>query len=183
MLKKGKKSYTKILTAVLLTVSAIYLFCPTEKVYSVELNSEVNAKSVKPIIEALNKADSSDIVVINIMSPGGEIMSGYQLINAIERTKAKKVVMNVSSYAASMSAMLLCFADEVNISDRAIIFYHDMQVNGAQLVVIDNETKALRQSFFNTLDHCNFLNEYDVKTLIEGKEIWFVGGLERANRI
>ncbi len=69
-------------------------------------------------------AESSDEdITIRINSPGGEVWAGWGIASKI-REHEGKVTLKVDGVAASMAAMLLIFADRVEVLDVSNIMIH-----------------------------------------------------------
>lgn len=63
-------------------------------------------------------------VVININSPGGDVISGLTVVNAIQNTAAR-VTARVSVIAASMAAVIALACDEVVVDENSVIMLHN----------------------------------------------------------
>lgn len=83
-----------------------------------------DAASPSMLTEALEDA-SGDDVVIEINSPGGICVYGYEMYTAI-MNYAGKVTVHVIS-AMSAATLLVCAADEALISDTGIFMIHNTQ--------------------------------------------------------
>lgn len=83
-----------------------------------------DAASPGMLTEALEDA-SGDDVVIEINSPGGVCVYGYEMYTAI-MNYAGKVTVHVIS-AMSAATLLVCAADEALISDTGIFMIHNTQ--------------------------------------------------------
>lgn len=74
--------------------------------------------------EALEEAAGDD-VVIEINSPGGVCIYGYEMYTAIKNYEGKVTVHVIS--AMSAATLLVCAADEALISDTGIFMIHNAQ--------------------------------------------------------
>ena len=81
-----------------------------------------DAACPKQIEEGLEAAAGED-VVIEINSPGGVCVYGYEMYTAIMNYEGK-VTANVIS-AMSAATLLVCAADEALISDTGIFMIHN----------------------------------------------------------
>ena len=74
------------------------------KDFVVMLPMVIDDESVVPVIATLNTATKNDRVFIGVLSVGGSVMSGLDVLDAIDKTKAK--VKTVVIYGASMAAII-----------------------------------------------------------------------------
>lgn len=79
----------------------------------------------KTIVEAIDASEGD--LVLRVSSPGGLVMAGLAIRNAIERVKAagRKVIVHIDSLAASMASVIAMSGDEIHIADTAKIMIHD----------------------------------------------------------
>lgn len=157
--------------------TVVGLASPQTQTYEYEFNTEVTKQSVDELIQVLNKMSEGDTIVITITSPGGSLFDGYRLYGALEKNKGH-VVMRVSSIAASAAAFLLCFADEVHISDYSIILFHLASVNGIKVNEIDDPfAKKIMESNGYLLNHqCHkFLTDVQISRINSGEDLTMTG--------
>lgn len=102
------------------------------KITHVYLTEEINMKTVMPAITALNEAKTGDTIVLHIESPGGSVMAGDVLIDAMQGTKGKTVTV-VKMYAASMAALITLYGQEKDINPNALFIFHEYQLMGMPL--------------------------------------------------
>lgn len=125
------------------------------------------------ITKALEEANGED-VVIEINSPGGICVSGFEMYKAIKDYQGKVTAHIIS--AVSAATMPMCAADEVLISDAGIIMIHnaanwtegdyrDMQeeadalkeFNNAIINAYMNKTGLTHQKLQNLMDKTTFM--------------------------
>lgn len=132
------------------------------------------------IIETLKNATSNMTVNVWVMSPGGDVMVGNEIANALEKTKAK-VTYHVGSMAASMAAMLICHADNIDLSDRALIMYHEPYATGASgerinLSESDPVEGRVLQNARDDFKKCGFLTNSEIASMKgTDHEVWLTG--------
>lgn len=88
---------------------------------TIVLRGEVDGTSVSKAISALMTAQG-DTVNLFLSSPGGSVMDGVQLVQAI-RSVNKKVVC-VTDFSASMSFVILQACDERVVLESSILMQH-----------------------------------------------------------
>lgn len=141
-------------------------------------NGQVIEATAQPLIDKIDGLVRGDRLTIYLSTPGGEVLSGYRIIDAMNRSKGK-IHIHVSSHAMSMGADMLCQADSVSFSDFAIIMWHPLQENGVNMLRSDTNTKP-QTAFLDGIDilmkKCKkFLTKEDYKTLATGGEVWVIG--------
>ena len=119
--------------------------------------------SPRKVETALTEANGED-VTLEINSPGGTCVSGFEIYNLI-RGYSGKVTAHVS-YACSAATMIACAADQVLMSEAGIYMIHNTQGSAeGDYREMDGEGDALRQ--FNE----SLLNVYEKKTGMSREEI------------
>jgi ATP-dependent protease ClpP protease subunit len=96
-----------------------------DKKSSVVLNSEVSAKTVKPILTLLQKPHKTIWIIIN--SPGGEVRAMETVLRNLDRRKYRGTTVNciVSGKAQSAAFWLLSQCNNRYVLKRSILMYHD----------------------------------------------------------
>jgi hypothetical protein len=102
--------------------------------YIVSLTDIITEKTVVPVIQVLNNASEKDTVRIMVDSPGGNVKAGAKLIKAMQNTKAAVVIIEVEFEADSMAAMILGYADRVEIPDYGMVMFHTMSYDNIPLI-------------------------------------------------
>lgn len=81
----------------------------------------VTAESFKAELDALGKLDS---LAIDIHSPGGDVMEGFSIVNALKESGAH-ITTKTSGLAASMGSVIFCAGDEREMSDPSFLMIHN----------------------------------------------------------
>ena len=85
---------------------------------------ETLAKFVCDRIAFYNALDKKDPIFIVIeRSPGGSVMSGYQILQAMESSQAPVYVV-VKGYAASMAAIITTMAKQSYVYPQTVVLHH-----------------------------------------------------------
>lgn len=87
----------------------------------VTLRGEVSTESVSKVISEVLSSKSNEVILF-ISSPGGSILDGLQMIQAL-RDSGKKLKC-VATTAASMAFIILQACDERLVSDSALLMQH-----------------------------------------------------------
>ena len=92
----------------------------------IEFNTEFNGQSTKEaktIVEKFNhNNDAESRLLIKLMSPGGEVVTGKDLQASIKR--GKHIDTYVSSMAASMGASTFMLGERRYVDEDAIVLFH-----------------------------------------------------------
>ena len=82
----------------------------------------LDANTIVPMI-----SDGDDDLDIRINSPGGYVMEGLAIYNAIVRQKAKgrKVTTHIDGLAASMGSVIAMAGEEIVMADNALMMIHN----------------------------------------------------------
>ena len=93
----------------------------------IALNGIISSKMAKKITTKINYYNNIDgkkpIFLVIDSSPGGSVMAGYLIIKAIESSKAPVYVV-LKSFAASMAAIIVTFADKSFAYSHATMLHH-----------------------------------------------------------
>ena len=78
-------------------------------------------KSLKAFLDTLS---ADDVAEIEINSPGGSVIQGVEMANAIKNCKAK-IIAHVVGIAASMASVIACACDEIEMEEAIFMMIHD----------------------------------------------------------
>lgn len=83
---------------------------------------ELDAKTIFGLI-----AGSDEDLVVRINSPGGYVMEGLAIFNALVGAKAagRKVTVHIDGLAASMASVIAMAGDEIIMADNALMMIHN----------------------------------------------------------
>jgi ATP-dependent protease ClpP protease subunit len=81
---------------------------------------DVNAKQFVDELKEIN----AEVINLRINSPGGSVIDGNAMFNALQRHPAK-VVTHIDGLAASMASVLAMSGDEVRMADNALLMIHN----------------------------------------------------------
>ncbi len=95
----------------------------------IALNGPIITGTADYIVERIdyfnNRSSEKPIFIVIDSCPGGSVMEGYKIVQAIERSDAPVHVV-VTQYAASMAAVITTLADHSYAYPNAIILHHQM---------------------------------------------------------
>ncbi len=131
-------------------------------------------KSLKAFLADLKVGEKA---VIEINSPGGLVMSGIEMANAIKNSKAH-LIAHVTGIAASMASVIACACDEIQMEEASFLMIHDpwtyAEGNAEQLrkdAAFLDQCKAVCMSFYRGKFDCD---EEKLAALMSA-ETWYTG--------
>jgi hypothetical protein len=80
--------------------------------------------SASAFMRDLRSMGELDEINLSIHSPGGDVLDGWAIYNALKNNKAK-VTARVEGLAASMASVILMAADEIEIPENAYVMIHN----------------------------------------------------------
>ena len=80
--------------------------------------------SASAFMRDLKSMGELDEINLSIHSPGGDVLDGWAIYNALKNNKAK-VTARVEGLAASMASVILMAADEIEIPENAYVMIHN----------------------------------------------------------
>lgn len=131
-------------------------------------------KSLKAFLADLKVGEKA---VIEINSPGGLVIAGIEMANAIKNSKAH-LTAHVTGIAASMASVIACACDEIQMEEASFLMIHDPWMDAAgnaeQLrkdAAWLDQCKSVIMSFYRGKFSC------DEKKLAElmSAETWYTG--------
>jgi ATP-dependent protease ClpP protease subunit len=133
----------------------------------------------------ISNARESDIIKININSPGGNLFTAVQLLQAFETSNAH-LVMNVAGACMSAATLIFLAGDEYLVNEHSAFLFHNYSggvigKGGEMYQSVIHQRKwsehILRKAYKN------FLTEEEIDSLIDDKDIWMDCGtvVERLN--
>jgi len=78
-------------------------------------------KSLKAWLATLNKGEEAEI---EVNSPGGSVIYGIEMANAIKNSEAV-IVAHVTGLAASMASVIVCACDRIEMEEASFMMMHD----------------------------------------------------------
>jgi ATP-dependent Clp endopeptidase proteolytic subunit ClpP len=80
--------------------------------------------SASAFMRDLKSMGELDEINLSIHSPGGDVLDGWAIYNALKNNKAR-VTARVEGLAASMASVILMAADEIEIPENAYVMIHN----------------------------------------------------------
>jgi ATP-dependent protease ClpP protease subunit len=140
--------------------------------------------------QRIRAARDSDILKFHINSPGGDLLTTIQLLQALAESEGR-IVMSVEGACMSAATMLFLCGDDYLISEHSIFLFHNYSggkigKGGEMYHGIMHERKWTENLLKDV--YKNFLTPEEIEHLIEDKDIWMdqkqvIERLENRNKI
>jgi len=129
--------------------------------------------TAKEFIFDLNRAKGRDLN-LTIHTPGGEVIDGLAIYNALRKHDGK-VNVTIDAYAASMGSVIALAGDSVRIVDNGFVFVHNPLTlavgNAAEMEKISEDLRKFEQNLVNIYVERTGLKEDSVRELMDA-ETW-----------
>jgi len=126
------------------------------------------------MVHTIMCANESDTIFIHLNTPGGQLETGIQIINAIQNTAAR-VVTILESTAYSMGSLIFLAGDEMIVNDNCMMMFHNF--NGGFVGKGNELTSELEATvkWYATLAknlYVPFLTEDELSRITRGEDMW-----------
>lgn len=131
---------------------------------------EINAKQ---FVNELNEIQS-ETIHLRINSPGGSVIDGNAIFNALKRHPAK-VIAHIDGLAASMASVIAMAGDEVHMADNALLMIHNpwtISMGDADELRADADLLDKMQASILTAYGRSQYEAEEIRDLMD-KETWF----------
>ncbi len=126
------------------------------------------------MIHQIRVAGPDDVIFIHLNTPGGDLTTGVQIINAMAASQAH-IVCSVEAQSYSLGTMIFLSADEFIVQDNCMMMFHQY-IGGvygkgheqkAQLLATEEWFEDLTRNIY-----VPFLSEDEFNGIIKGGDIW-----------
>jgi ATP-dependent protease ClpP protease subunit len=122
----------------------------------------------------ISNARESDIIKININSPGGNLFTAVQLLQALETSNAH-LVMNVAGACMSAATLIFLAGDEYLVNEHSAFLFHNysggVAGKGGEMYHSVVHQRKWSEHILRKV-YSDFLTEEEISHLIEDKDIW-----------
>lgn len=126
------------------------------------------------MIHRINSAGAADVIFIHLNTPGGQLDTGVQLINAMQNSQAK-IVTVLESMAYSLGTLIFLAGDEMVVNDHCLIMFHNFK---GGVVGKGNELTSQLEAtvkWFSALAkkiYIPFMSEEEFARITRGEDLW-----------
>lgn len=126
------------------------------------------------MIHRITVAGPADTIFVHLNTPGGQLDTGVQIINALQNTQAR-VVTVLEGMAYSLATLMFLIGDEMVVNDHCMMMFHNF--NGGIMGKGNEITLELEATnkWFATLAkqiYIPFLTDDEVHRLSRGEDLW-----------
>jgi ATP-dependent protease ClpP protease subunit len=102
----------------------------TSSAYTIYLNTQIREPSYyNELFELFRSVGPNDVIYLHLNCPGGNLVTGQQIINAMTDCQAH-IVTVLDGACMSLAPLILFNGDEIIIPDRGMIMFHDFSQGG-----------------------------------------------------
>jgi ATP-dependent protease ClpP protease subunit len=139
------------------------------------LNSEIeSADKYVDIFDCLMQATEGDVVAVHINSPGGDLDTALQIIDALESTPATTIAF-LEGQACSAGSMIAMACENVEVSEYAYMMIHTFnQGISGKFSDIQNSTDFHRKWWKEVFEklYADFCTPEEIESVLAGHELW-----------
>lgn len=126
------------------------------------------------MIHAIASAGPSDVISIHLNTPGGQLDTGVQLVNAMQNSQAK-IITCLEGSAYSLGTLIFLAGDEMVVNDNCMMMFHNF--NGG-LIGKGNELKSELEATIKWFEamandiYIPFITEEEMSRIVKGEDMW-----------
>lgn len=126
------------------------------------------------MIHRMNLAQPADVIHIHLNTPGGQLDTGVQIINAMKNSQAK-IVTILESTAYSLGTLIFLSGDEMVVNEHCMMMFHNFNGGligkGNELV---SELEATVKWFAALAEdiYIPFLSRDEFNRIARGEDMW-----------
>lgn len=126
------------------------------------------------MIHKITTASAADVIFIHLNTPGGQLDTGVQLINAMTNSSAK-IVTVLESMAHSLGTLIFLSGDEMVVNEHCMMMFHNFNGGligkGNELV---SELEATVKWFAALAEdiYIPFLSRDEFERIVKGEDMW-----------
>jgi ATP-dependent protease ClpP protease subunit len=122
----------------------------------------------------IRNSRQSDIIKIHINSPGGNLFTTIQFMQALSETDAH-IIVSVEGACMSAATLIFLMADEYIITDHSMFLFHNYSAGtmgkGGEMYHDMVHKRKWSENLFKSM-YSDFLTETEIKEMIDDKDIW-----------
>ena len=126
------------------------------------------------MIHRINIATPADVIFLHLNTPGGNLATGIQIINAMQNSQAK-VITVLESMAFSLGTLIFLAGDEMVVNDHCMMMFHNFKGGilgkGQELVAQLDATMKWFQALAKKI-YVPFLSEDEFNRILRGEDLW-----------
>jgi ATP-dependent Clp protease protease subunit len=126
------------------------------------------------MIYRISAASAADTIFIHLNTPGGQLDTGVQIINAMQNSQGK-IVTILEGMAYSLGTLIFLAGDEMVVNDHCMMMFHNFN---SGLIGKGNELTSQLDAtvkWFAALAkniYIPFLSEPEFERIVRGEDLW-----------
>jgi ATP-dependent protease ClpP protease subunit len=146
------------------------------KVHYVNIDGEIKDPSCyRDFFNLLDFASENDTIIIRLNTMGGDISTTIQIVNGLNKTRARTVCELYQAYSAGSIIALCC--SEVLIMQFSSMMIHNIITGMSGKIsdmksYVDFSHKYYGHSFMKVI-YEGFLSQEEISQVLKGEELWF----------
>jgi len=126
------------------------------------------------MIQKIQVAGAEEIIYIHLNTPGGQLDTGVQIINAMQASNAH-IIVSIEANCHSLGTLIFLAADEFIVHDNCLMMIHNF--SGGTFGKGNEQQSQLEAQikWFNTLArklYVPFLTEEEFGKIVKGEDLW-----------
>lgn len=134
------------------------------------------------MIYRIQNSSPNDTIYIHLNTPGGQLDTGVQIINAIQNSPAK-VITVLEGMAYSLGTLIFLAGDELVVNDHCIMMFHNFRggvVGKGNEITLQLEATVKWFTELAKQIYVPFLSDDEFNRLLKGEDIWMMSEEVRA---
>jgi ATP-dependent protease ClpP protease subunit len=148
------------------------------KCYSFYLSGVIgSADEYVSWFEEIRSAGSKDIIIFHINSPGGDLMTAIQFMRVMSESRAT-IVASIEGQCSSAATVIFLSAHQFEVSEHSMFMIHNYSTltsgKGGEIYDRVQHERRWSSTFWNAV-YGGFLSDAEIKTILDGKDLWMDG--------
>lgn len=144
--------------------------------YNIYINEQIIGPSnYNELFELFRSLSPNDVVYLYLNCPGGNLVTGQQLINAMTESQAH-IVTILDGVCMSLAPLILFSGDEIVIHDHGMIMFHDFSQTQGEGKGSELLTGAIAWNEFYKemlVKHAKpFLTDEEIEQVVSGQDLY-----------
>lgn len=126
------------------------------------------------MVQKIQCANPEEIIYIHLNTPGGQLDTGVQIINAMQASNAH-IIVSIEANCHSLATLIFLAADEFIVHDNCLMMIHNF--SGGTFGKGNEQQSQLEAQikWFNTLArklYIPFLSKEEFDKIVKGEDLW-----------
>lgn len=126
------------------------------------------------MIQKIQLSTPDDIIYIHLNTPGGQLDTGVQIINAMQASNAH-IIVAIEANCHSLGTLIFLAADEFIVHDNCLMMIHNFSGGTYGKGNEQHSQLEAQIKWFNSLAkklYVPFLSEDEFAAVVKGEDIW-----------